>query len=107
MMVAYGDRKRRCAQVVTLFNEINPNREPISRATLSKTLQRFKKLIALKTRPTKNFFKCNVGCGRKSKKFSTTVGLEPQHEIHTKKNTKTRKLDELVNFQLGLLINQT
>jgi hypothetical protein len=48
MMVGYGDRKRSCAQVVTIFNEIYSNREPISRTTLSKPLQRFQETGSVK-----------------------------------------------------------
>jgi hypothetical protein len=50
MMVGYGDRKRSCAQVVTIFNEIHSNREPISRTTLSKPLQRFQESGGVKNR---------------------------------------------------------
>lgn len=41
MMVGYGDRRRTQHEVCTLFNEIYPNREPISQSVVSKTLKRF------------------------------------------------------------------
>ena len=40
--IGYGDKRRSFAQVVTLFNQIHPEREPISKSTASKTLRRFK-----------------------------------------------------------------
>jgi transposase len=51
MMIGYGDRKRSCAEVMTLFNEIHPNRQPISRSTVTRTWSRFNETGSVKVRP--------------------------------------------------------
>jgi transposase len=51
MMIGYGDRKRSCAEVMTFFNEIHPNRQPISRSTVTRTWSRFNETGSVKERP--------------------------------------------------------
>ena len=50
MMIGYGDRTR-FSQVVNIFNELHPDREAISKSTVSKTLQRFHETGGVKDRP--------------------------------------------------------
>ena len=40
LMVGYGERRRSNTEVA-VFNETHPNREQVSRSTISKTLRRF------------------------------------------------------------------
>lgn len=42
MMVGYGERKRTHEEVANLFNGVNHNRNPISKSTVTKTLQRYR-----------------------------------------------------------------
>ena len=51
MMIGYGDRTRSFSQVVNIFNELHPDREPITKSTVSKTLQRFHETGGVKDRP--------------------------------------------------------
>lgn len=51
MMIGYGENTRSFAQVVDLFNNSHPDREPISKSTVSKTLQRFHETRGVKDRP--------------------------------------------------------
>jgi hypothetical protein len=39
MMIGYGDRRRSCAEVMTLFNEIHPNRQSIFRSTVKRSVK--------------------------------------------------------------------
>lgn len=41
MMIGYGDRRRSYAEVCNLFNATYPNRNPINKSTVCKTLRRF------------------------------------------------------------------
>jgi hypothetical protein len=41
MITGYGDRKRSHQEACPLFNETHPNRNPISKSTVTKTLKRF------------------------------------------------------------------
>ena len=41
IMVDYGNRCRSNSEVTALFNDIHPNREQVSKSTVSKTLRRF------------------------------------------------------------------
>jgi transposase len=41
MITGYGDRKRSHQEACALFNETHPNRNPISKSTVTKTLKRF------------------------------------------------------------------
>ena len=41
IIIAYGDKRRSLGQVVTLFNEMHPDRETIPKLTVSRTLRRF------------------------------------------------------------------
>ena len=50
IIIGYVDRRRIFVQVVTLFNEIHPEWEPISKSTVSKTLRRFNKTGGVKER---------------------------------------------------------
>jgi transposase len=51
MMIGYGDGRRSYAEVMTLFNEIHPNRQPISRSNVTRTLNRFNQTGSVKERP--------------------------------------------------------
>lgn len=51
MMIGYGDRTRSFTEVVNLFNELHPDRDLISKSTVSKTLSRFRETGSVKDRP--------------------------------------------------------
>lgn len=51
MMIGYGDITRSFAQVVIMFNELHPERESISKSTVSKTLHRFHETGGIKDKP--------------------------------------------------------
>ncbi|KAJ8942234.1 hypothetical protein NQ318_003081 [Aromia moschata] len=51
MIIGYGDRRRSLDQVVVIFNELHSDREPLSKSTVSKTLQRFHETGGVKDRP--------------------------------------------------------
>jgi len=51
MMRGYGDRVRSFQEVMDLFNETFPNRNPISRSTVQKTVRRFEETGSVKDRP--------------------------------------------------------
>ncbi|KAJ8947617.1 hypothetical protein NQ318_002626 [Aromia moschata] len=48
MIIGYD---RSFDQVVVIFNELHPDREPLSKSTVSKTLQRFHETGGVKDRP--------------------------------------------------------
>lgn len=50
MMIGYGERTRSFAEVMNIFNESHPNREPISKSTVCKTLRRFQETGGVKDR---------------------------------------------------------
>lgn len=51
MIIGYGDRMRSFEEVVNIFNGSHPDREPISKSTVSKTLRRFHETGNVKDRP--------------------------------------------------------
>lgn len=51
MMRGYGDRIRSYEQVKNLFNDSFPNRNPISKSGVQKTIQRFEETGSVKDRP--------------------------------------------------------
>ena len=48
IMVGYGDKKRTQAEVVALFNEVYPNRPPISQSTVSKIIKKYSDTVSVK-----------------------------------------------------------
>ncbi|KAJ8946748.1 hypothetical protein NQ318_002578, partial [Aromia moschata] len=81
MIIGYGDRRRSFDQVVVIFNELHPDREPLSKSTVSKTLQRFHETGGVKDRPKSGrpvsvtneenslnvmYYKLFIGAGRSS-----------------------------------------
>lgn len=51
MMVGYGDRKRTQLEVCNLFNELYPNRNPITQSCVSKLIRRFNDTGSIKNLP--------------------------------------------------------
>lgn len=51
MIIGYGDRRRSCDEVVDIFHELHPDRERLSKSTVSKTLQRFHETGGVTDRP--------------------------------------------------------
>lgn len=50
IIVGFGDRKRTHSEACDVFNDNHPNRPPISRSTVSRTVQRFDELKTVKNR---------------------------------------------------------
>lgn len=51
MILGYGDRRRSYSEVVNIFNEIHPAREPISKSAVAKTFKRFRDTGGVRERP--------------------------------------------------------
>lgn len=51
MMLGYGDRRRSLQDVCNLFNDTHPNRNPISKSVVGKTLRRFEQTGSVKDLP--------------------------------------------------------
>lgn len=51
IMVGYGDRKRTQVEVVALFNEVYPNRPPISQSSVSKIIKKYSDTGSVKDKP--------------------------------------------------------
>jgi len=50
MMIGYGDRKRTHQEVCNLFNDTHPDKNPISKSTVTRTLQRYRETGGVKDR---------------------------------------------------------
>lgn len=51
MMRGYGDRVRSYQEVATLFNETFPDRNPVAKSTVQKTVKRFEEMGSVKDCP--------------------------------------------------------
>lgn len=51
MLIGYGDRKRTYEEVSHLFNDLNPQRPPVSRSTVSRIMNKFNETGSVQDRP--------------------------------------------------------
>lgn len=51
MLIGYGDKKRTYEEVRHLFNDLNGQRAPISRSTVSRVMRRFNETGSVQDRP--------------------------------------------------------
>ena len=83
IIVGFGDRKRTHSEACHVFNDSHPNRPPISRSTVSRTVQRFDELKIVKNRPTP---------GRPKTATSDDIALQVLLDVADTPQTSLRQL---------------
>jgi Fe2+ or Zn2+ uptake regulation protein len=91
MITGYGDRKRSHQEACPLFNETHPNRNPISKSTVTKTLKRFNETGSVTNR-------LKVGrpriCTNEDNSFNILLLLRYCYDLNFAVNRKGEKVRE-------------
>lgn len=87
MMRGYGDRTRSYDEVKDLFNDTYPNRNPISRSGVQKTVQRFQETGSVKDRPRS---------GRPKLATNEELSLEVLQSVVEDPHASTRSVSQIV-----------
>lgn len=112
MMIGYGDRRQSCAEVMNIFNEAHPDRQPISKPTIARTLKRFLETGDIKDRP-KSGRSINVTTEESYMDVLLDVVENPKTSVqqiainHNMSRYSIRKIlgaEDQLNGQLGLPI---
>lgn len=111
MMIGYGDRVRTHEEVCHIFNDLHPERNPISRSTVTKTLQRFKATGIVKNLPkpgrprtsTNANIKQNITIDLEESPQTSTTNLALNHDISRRSVGRILKSEKYHPYKIQLV----